>query len=128
MHYVRGDGPFQAPTMAVFDGKWGSLCLPGSQGGTNWPGGCFDPETKTVYVYSKTQPVVHGDVKADNAPFGYAGGIAPTAPGAAPADVAGGGRGARWWCKAGAAGGAGAARRRWPWCRWSGPWCWRRWP
>ena len=88
-HYVRGDGPFQSPTMAVYDGKWGSLCLPGSQGGTNWPGACVDPETKIVYVYSKTQPAVHGDVKVDGTPFGYAGGT-PAAPGQAP-----GGRGGR---------------------------------
>ncbi len=92
-HYVRGDGPFQSPTMAVYDGKWGSLCLPGSQGGTNWPGACVDPETKIVYVYSKTQPIVHGDVKDERTPFGYRAGI-PTPPGAAPAGRGGGGRGA----------------------------------
>jgi len=102
-HYNRGNGPFDPPTMAVYDGKWGTLCLPGSQGGTNWPGACFDPESKIVYVYSKTQPAVHGTVKADNTPFGYRSG-SPTAPGQAPAGR--GGRGAA----AGAPGGGGRGR------------------
>ncbi len=84
-HYNRGNGPFDPPTMAVFEGKWGTICLPGSQGGTNWPGGCFDPETKTVYVYSKTQPAVHSIVKDDKTVFGYRGGNATTP--AAPAAI-----------------------------------------
>jgi quinoprotein glucose dehydrogenase len=95
--YNRGKGVFQAPTLAVYEGKWGTLCLPGSQGGTNWPGGAFDPETKIAYVYSKTQVNVLGVVKA-NTPFGYATGSAQV-PGEAPAFAPGeggegGGRGA----------------------------------
>ena len=106
-HYSRGNGPFDPPTMAVYDGKWGTLCLPGSQGGTNWPGACVDPESKIVYVYSKTQPAVHGDIKADNTPFGYSAG-SPTAPGAAPAGRgAGGGRAAAGGAAAGGGGGRG---------------------
>ena len=94
-HYVRGNGPFDPPTMAVYDGTWGTICLPGSQGGTNWPGGSFDPETKTVYVYSKTQPAVHSIVKDDSAPFGFrAGNATPPAAASAAAPAAGGGRGA----------------------------------
>jgi len=87
--YQRGEGIFQAPTMAVYEKTWGTLVLPGAQGGTNWPGGAFDPETKIAYVYSKTQPAVFGVIKNQSA-FGYAIGF-PTAPGAAP----GGGRGGR---------------------------------
>lgn len=86
--YQRGEGIFQAPTMAVYDGKWGTLTLPGAQGGTNWPGGAFDPETKIAYVYSKTQPVVYGIVK-NNTAFGYVRGNAQV-PGETP-----GGRGGR---------------------------------
>ena len=86
---------FDPPTMAVYDGKWGTLCLPGSQGGTNWPGGCFDPETKIVYVYSKTQPAVHGIVKDDSTPFGYRAGNA-TPPGRGRAGRGGRGGGGRW--------------------------------
>ena len=26
----------------------------GIQGGTNWPGGSYDPETHTVYVFSQS--------------------------------------------------------------------------
>ncbi len=29
--------------------------LPGTQGGANWPGGSYDPETRKVFVYSKTR-------------------------------------------------------------------------
>jgi quinoprotein glucose dehydrogenase len=85
--YQRGEGIFQAPTMAVYEKTWGTLVLPGAQGGTNWPGGAFDPETKIAYVYSKTQPAVFGVIRNQTA-FGYTIGF-PTVPGAAP----GGGRG-----------------------------------
>jgi quinoprotein glucose dehydrogenase len=91
-HYNHGHGPFEPPTMSVYDGKWGTLTLPNSQGGTNFPGACFDPETKTVYVYSKMQPRLFAIVKAPNTVFGYRAGIA-AAPGAAPAGRGGRGRG-----------------------------------
>ncbi len=89
--YARSEGVFQAPVMATYEGKWGTLTLPGAQGGTNWPGGCFDPETKIAYIYSKTQPAARGVVKINGA-FGYGTGNA-TVPGAAP--PAGRGRGGR---------------------------------
>ena len=107
-HYVRGNGPFDPPTMAVYDGTWGTICLPGAQGGANWPGGCFDPETKIVYVYSKTQPAVHGVIKDPTVPFGYRMG-SPQAPGAAAAGPGpGGGRGGRGGPPGGGEGGEGA--------------------
>jgi len=96
--YQRGEGIFQHPTMAVYEGKWGTLTLPGAQGGTNWPGGCFDPETKVAYVFSKTTPVVYGVVKNQTA-FGYVRGNAQV-PGAAP-----GGRGGRGGGRGGFGGG-----------------------
>jgi quinoprotein glucose dehydrogenase len=37
------------------DGIWGTLSTPHSTGGTNWAGGSYDPESHTVYVYSKTE-------------------------------------------------------------------------
>jgi len=86
--YQRGEGIFQHPTMAVYEGKWGTLTLPGAQGGTNWPGGCLDPETKVAYIYSKTTPVVYGVVKNQTA-FGYVRGN-PQVPGAAPGAGRGG--------------------------------------
>ena len=38
-------------------GKKGSLHMPGTYGGTNWPGVAFDPETSTLYVPSSHTPV-----------------------------------------------------------------------
>ena len=52
-HYNPG-GTFAPPTLATLDGKWGTLCAPGFQGGTNWPGGCYDPQTHKVYVFAET--------------------------------------------------------------------------
>ena len=46
------------PSMATPEGTWGTLTMPHLTGGTNWPGGSYDPETHIVYVYSKTQPDV----------------------------------------------------------------------
>ena len=48
-------GPlYTPPVLSTADGPLGTLIAPGINGGTNWPGGCFDPETFTVYVYSQT--------------------------------------------------------------------------
>jgi quinoprotein glucose dehydrogenase len=52
-------GPlFSPPSVATLDGTLGTLHLPGLTGGSNWPGGSFDPETGIFYQYSKTE--VHG--------------------------------------------------------------------
>ena len=49
-------GPmFTPPSIADPAGTFGTLTLPGNQGGANWPGGSYDPETQMVYVFSKTQ-------------------------------------------------------------------------
>ena len=34
--------------------------LPSQAGGTNWPGGSFDPETGIIYLYTYTQVVSLG--------------------------------------------------------------------
>ena len=48
-------GPiFTPPSVSTRDGTLGTLVSPGSQGGTNWPGGSYDPETHTVYVFSQS--------------------------------------------------------------------------
>ena len=48
-------GPlFTPPSLADANGTWGTLTLPNNQGGANWPGGSSDPDTQTLYVYSKT--------------------------------------------------------------------------
>lgn len=61
-HYRMGP-MFTPAIMSKLDGKWGTLTLPGTQGGTNWPGGCFDVETNIAYVYSKTQLAVGNIIK-----------------------------------------------------------------
>jgi len=73
-------GPiYTPPTLSKSEGPYGTLVLPGFQGGTNWPGGCYDPETSTVYVYSKTQLAVGGIVPNSNqdvSQFAYVHGVA----------------------------------------------------
>jgi quinoprotein glucose dehydrogenase len=54
-------GPVFTPPAAVKpEGPLGTLILPGTQGGANWPGGSYDPDTHMVYVYSKTALEVYG--------------------------------------------------------------------
>jgi quinoprotein glucose dehydrogenase len=52
-HYKTG-GIYTPPMLATMDGSWGSLLTLATQGGTNWPGGCCDPQTQTLYVFSET--------------------------------------------------------------------------
>ncbi|MBO9670419.1 MAG: PQQ-binding-like beta-propeller repeat protein [Sphingobium sp.] len=59
-------GPLFTPPVVSKPGRWGTISNPGIQGGTNWPGGCYDPETHTVYVYSKSQPSVIGIIPNEN--------------------------------------------------------------
>jgi quinoprotein glucose dehydrogenase len=78
-HYHTG-GLFEPPTIATIDGKWGSLCTPAFQGGTNWPGGCYDPETHKVFVFAETtvEPgsIVPGDPRVTQ--FEYVRGVPGT--------------------------------------------------
>ncbi len=46
-------GPvFTPPVESKADGPLATLTLGTASGGTNWPGGSYDPETHTVYVYA----------------------------------------------------------------------------
>jgi quinoprotein glucose dehydrogenase len=46
-------GPvFTPPSASTLPGPLATLTLGTASGGTNWPGGSFDPETHTVYVYA----------------------------------------------------------------------------
>jgi quinoprotein glucose dehydrogenase len=48
-------GPiFTPPSLATVNGTLGTLSLSAGSGGTNWPGGGFDPETHTLYVPSQS--------------------------------------------------------------------------
>lgn len=46
-------GPlFTPPVLSDINGPLGTLMAPSTGGGTNWPGGAYDPTTNTIYVYS----------------------------------------------------------------------------
>ncbi|MDD9959292.1 MAG: PQQ-binding-like beta-propeller repeat protein [Gammaproteobacteria bacterium] len=48
-------GPlFTPPVVSNIDGPLGTLIAPSTGGGTNWPGGSYDPETNTLYVISNS--------------------------------------------------------------------------
>ena len=51
------------PPPVVNDKIFGALNMPGLQGGTNWPGGSYDPETHIVYLFAKNQIEVTGVVR-----------------------------------------------------------------
>ena len=57
-------GPLYTPPSVIDlddpNGTLGTLVLPGSLGGANWPGGSVDVETGILYVTSVTSPSVHG--------------------------------------------------------------------
>ena len=54
-------GPiFTPPVVADPDGRYGTLMLPSTGGGTNWPGGSVDPETGIFYQFSITNVVSLG--------------------------------------------------------------------
>jgi quinoprotein glucose dehydrogenase len=53
-NYVTGP-VYTPPSIYKADGTWGTIALPKGEGGTNWPGGSYDPETHTAYVYSETE-------------------------------------------------------------------------
>jgi quinoprotein glucose dehydrogenase len=60
-------GPlFTPPTLSKPGGPFGTLMSPGVQGGTNWPGGCYDPQSHIVYVYSKNTVSLMGIVANDD--------------------------------------------------------------
>jgi len=58
-HYRTGP-VYTPPSLSKADGTWGTLVSLATQGGTNWPGGCYDPETHTVYTFSETTAAVDG--------------------------------------------------------------------
>jgi quinoprotein glucose dehydrogenase len=90
-HYKVGP-VFTPPVVSKAEGPLATLALGPPNGGTNWPGGSYDPETHILYVFSQTEI----------APFGL---LPPSGPN--PPDIAyvqgnaaapagrGGGRGGR---------------------------------
>ncbi len=54
-------GPlFTPPVVSNIDGPLGTLMAPSQDGGSNWPGGSFDPETGILYVASSSTVVSKG--------------------------------------------------------------------
>lgn len=48
-------GPlFTPPVVSKVEGPLGTLVSPSGRGGANWPGGSYDPETQTLYVFSNS--------------------------------------------------------------------------
>ena len=48
-------GPlFTPPAFTKPEGPWATMTAPGTQGGANWPGGSYDPDTHMLYIYSKS--------------------------------------------------------------------------
>jgi len=46
-------GPvFTPPTVSKLEGPLGTLTVGTASGGTNWPGGSYDPETHIAYIYA----------------------------------------------------------------------------
>jgi quinoprotein glucose dehydrogenase len=48
-------GPiFTPPVVSKLEGPLGALVSPANLGGSNWPGGAYDPETHILYVFSQS--------------------------------------------------------------------------
>jgi quinoprotein glucose dehydrogenase len=63
-------GPmFTAPVVSKPQGPLATLVLPSATGGTNWPGGSYDPETHMVYTYSQTNIGALGLVPSPDSSF-----------------------------------------------------------
>jgi quinoprotein glucose dehydrogenase len=77
-------GPiFTPPVVSKIDGPLGTLATAISNGGTNWPGGSYDPETHILYVFSQSVMgslnLVPGDPKLSG-DFAWIQGIATSGP------------------------------------------------
>jgi quinoprotein glucose dehydrogenase len=54
-------GPiFTPPVVSKLEGPLATLTLGTSTGGTNWPGGSYDPETHILYVFSQSSVTAKG--------------------------------------------------------------------
>ncbi len=76
-------GPiFTPPSVSTREGTLATLVSPGSQGGSNWPGGSYDPETHTVYVFSQSALAVLGLVQppSEVSDMNYVQGVAGVVP------------------------------------------------
>jgi quinoprotein glucose dehydrogenase len=81
-HYRLGS--LYDPPPLVDDKMFGSLCVPGLQGGINWPGASYDPETGMLYLFAKNQLGIIGARVTKDGKVVQAGG--PPPPGSADAN------------------------------------------
>jgi len=96
-------GPLFTPAVVSKpEGPLAVIHMPLAGGGANWPGGAYDPETHTVYVFSQSAPGTLGLVPAP--PGNDSGWVSGIARGTAPAAATG-----RGGAPAGRGGGAPAA-------------------
>ena len=105
------DNVFEPPIDRGQDGKFGMLMMPGNNGGTNWEGGAFDPETKIAYIFSSTEfnrRSLINDPARSNMNFIDGGG--GRGRGAGPAEEGGGPAGGGPGAAAGSAPAAGRGR------------------
>ena len=58
-HYRMGP-LFTPPAFSKPDGPWATMFMPGTQGGANWPGASYDPDTHMLYVFSKSVMEIQG--------------------------------------------------------------------
>src|SRR5439155_1252449 len=73
-------GPvYTPPTVSKLEGPLGTLTMGTASGGTNWPGGSYDPETHVVYVYacnSCIEPIGLVPAPKDISDLNYIAGVA----------------------------------------------------
>ena len=63
-------GPmFTPPMVSKAEGPLATLVLPSATGGTNWPGGAYDPETHMLYAFSQTVIAAMGLVPSPDKSF-----------------------------------------------------------
>jgi quinoprotein glucose dehydrogenase len=89
-NYVIGP-MFTPPIVSKAEGPIAVVTSPGVQGGTNWPGGAYDPETHMLYAFSETTSQPRSLVKPDPrvSDFDYVSGRAGQAPTASARPMAG---------------------------------------
>jgi quinoprotein glucose dehydrogenase len=77
-------GPlFTPPSVSKLGGPLATIVSPGALGGANWPGGSYDPDTHTLYVFSQSGIAALGLVPSPDASVSdmeYVQGTAESAP------------------------------------------------
>jgi len=104
-HYHLG-GLYDPPPL-VNDKLFGMFNMPAMQGGINWPGASYDPETHLIYCYAKNQIEISGVVQGPDGKVTQRGGP----PAAGSADANGGAFGGVASLKGAVGPGRGSVRR-----------------